>query len=99
MSDVRNITIRSLPDGREQSFNGRFAWALAALIAAGDKGATPIDHPGPRWSHYVHVLRREGLAIETVDERHGPPFPGRHARYVLRSAVEVVSIAIPGNPR
>jgi hypothetical protein len=71
--------------------------ALAALIAAGDKGATPIDHPGPRWPHYLHVLRREGLAIETVEERDGPPFPGRHARYVLRSAVEVVSIAIPEN--
>jgi hypothetical protein len=39
----------------------------------------------------VYVLRRGGLEIETVEERHAGPYPGRHARYLLRSAVEVVS--------
>jgi hypothetical protein len=92
MSDIRSITIRALPNGGEQSFVGRFAWALAALIAAGEKGTTPIDHPGPLWSAYVHKLRRAGLCIETRDERHAGPYAGRHARYVLRSAIEVVSI-------
>ena len=24
------------------------------LIAAGERGCTSIDHPGPRWSDYVH---------------------------------------------
>jgi hypothetical protein len=95
MSDVRSITIRVLPDGEPQSFNGRHAWALARLVAAGEKGCTPIDHPGPRWSHYVFMLRREGLAIETVDERHGGLYPGRHARYVLRSALEVLQTVEP----
>ena len=37
---------------------------------------------------YVHVLRHEfGAEIETVRELHGEPFPGTHARYVLRSLV------------
>ena len=92
MSDIRLLTVRILPDGDGRTFKGRFAWALAALIGAGERGATPIDHPGPRWSHYVYVLRRAGLEIETLDERHAGPYPGRHARYVLRSPVEVVSV-------
>jgi hypothetical protein len=94
MSEPRSITVRVLPDGGERSFKGRFAWALARLVGAGENGCTPIDHPGPRWSHYVHVLRRAGLEIESVDERHAGPYPGRHARYVLRSAIEVVSIGV-----
>ncbi len=72
---------------------GRNAWALAELIKAGEKGCTPITHPGPRWSAYVHRLRHEhGLDIETIHEVHGGAFPGNHARYVLRSAVEAVSM-------
>jgi hypothetical protein len=31
------------------------------------------------------------LSIETVHEFHAGPFPGNHARYVLNSAVEVIS--------
>jgi hypothetical protein len=84
-------TIRALPEGGEQSFDGRAAWALAALISAGEKGCTPIDHPGRRWSAYVHKLRCAGLSIETFEERHAGPYAGRHARYVLQSRVEVVS--------
>ena len=59
---------------------------------AGENGCTPIDHPGPRWSHYVHKLRRAGARDRNVEERHAGPYPGRHARYVLRSEVEIVSI-------
>ena len=91
MPDIRKLKIRALPKGCQQSFNGRAAWALAALIAAGEKSCTPIDHPGPRWSAYVHKLRRAGLSIETLEERHAGPYAGRHARYVLQSRVEVVS--------
>lgn len=70
---------------------GRNAWALSELIRAGQTGCTPISHPGPRWSGYVFNLRRHyGLNIETVHERHGPPFPGSHARYVLRSLVRAL---------
>lgn len=75
---------------RSLTFRGRDAWALSELLASGERGCTPIDHPGPRWSGYVHKLRRAGLAIETVVEPHSGPFAGRHARYVLRTRLEIV---------
>lgn len=90
MSDIRSISVRIVPDGTGLRLNGRLAWALHALIVAGETGCTPLDHPGPRWSGYVHKLRREELVVETWDERHAGPYPGRHARYVLRSTVEIV---------
>jgi hypothetical protein len=67
---------------------GRDAWALASMLSAGVSGCTPIDHVGPRWSHYIWKLRTVyGLAIESVEEQHGGEFSGRHVRYVLRSRV------------
>lgn len=50
-------------DGRAfvVGLKGRDAWALAQLIEAGERGCTPIDQPGPRWSGYVHKLRRAGI--------------------------------------
>ena len=79
------------PEPRAVTLAGRDAWALQCLIDAGPQGCTPIDYPGPRWSGYVHKLRhRYGLSVETIDEPHGPPFSGTHARYVLRSRVEAV---------
>lgn len=71
---------------------GRERWALECLLAAGAKGCTPIDHPGPRWSAYVFDLRVLGVCIETVTEPHGGPFKGSHARYVLRSRVKPVGM-------
>lgn len=76
--------------GRRWTFCGRDAWALRALIGAGERGVTPIDTPGPRWSGYVHKIRRAGIDIETRHESHGPPFPGTHARYVLRTRLRIV---------
>ena len=91
MNRMHPITVRvGGPLGDVQQFAGRFAWTLLRLIAAGEKGVTPIEHPAPRWSHYVMILRRAGIAIETIEEKHGGPFPGFHGRYVLRSLVEVV---------
>lgn len=84
------ITARILPDGKPMTVIGRDAWALRNLINAGTAGCTPIDHPGPRWSHYVFKLRGFGFLIETVNENHGGPFAGTHARYVLRSEVEIL---------
>ena len=69
---------------------GRDAWALLELTGANENGCTPIDHPGPRWSGYVHKLRKAGLHIETIREAHSGPFPGEHARYVLRSLVTIL---------
>jgi hypothetical protein len=78
------------PEGRVITVCGRVAWALDQLLQAGDRGATPITHPAPRWSHYVFRLRREGVDVETIDESHGGAFAGSHARYVLRSPVKVL---------
>jgi hypothetical protein len=69
---------------------GRDAWALLELKAANDNGCTPIDHPGPRWSGYVHKLRKAGIVIETIREMHDGPFASQHARYVLRSLITIL---------
>jgi hypothetical protein len=82
--------ILETPELGIQSAIGRNAWALLELQRVGDAGCTPITHPGPRWSGYVHKLRKRGLRIETVTERHGGPFPGHHARYVLRSKIQIL---------
>jgi hypothetical protein len=85
------VTARILPDGLPFTISGRDAWALLELVDAGPHGCTPIDNPGPRWSGYVHNLRRQyGLAIETRYETHKGPFPGTHARYMLASAVKII---------
>tara|TARA_R110002049_G_scaffold54908_2_gene152600 strand:- start:4944 stop:5234 length:291 start_codon:yes stop_codon:yes gene_type:complete len=73
------------PDAFTISVAGRNLWALECLRDNGETGCTPIDHPAPRWSAYVHRLREMGLVIETMTETHGGPFPGHHARYVLHS--------------
>ena len=75
----------------EREAYGRVAWTLKELVTAGPDGCTPIDNPAPRWSAYVHLLRHEhGLSVETIYERHGGDYPGVHARYVLRSQVELI---------
>ena len=77
-------------DGTEREIfvRGRIRWALECLIEAGEKGCTPIDHPGPRWSAYKNKLKHEyGLDIPAPTEKHGGPFEGNHARYILKSRV------------
>lgn len=76
--------------GRTLNVKGRNAWALDALLRAGERGVTPIERPAPRWSHYVFKLREAGLIVETIDEPHAGTYSGYHARYVLRSAIEVL---------
>ncbi len=75
--------------GSRMVLSGREAWALNQLHCAGTRGCTPIDNPAPRWSGYVHCLRKAGFDIETITEPHGGQFAGTHARYVLRSHVIV----------
>ena len=69
---------------------GRAAWALDALIERGQRGLTTLENPAPRWSHYIYLLRRQGIAIETETEGHVGAFAGHHARYRLTSAVTVL---------
>lgn len=87
--DVTRMTV-AIGDKPPATFHGREAWALANLIAAGQRGVTPLEQPAPRWSHYVFLLRRDGVNVETVTENHGGAFAGHHARYVLRAPVRVL---------
>jgi len=84
------VKIKVGEDGPVVILRGRDAWALLALKAANDSGCTNIDNPGPRWSGYVYNLRKAGIAVETIRESHGGPFPGQHARYVLRTPVAIL---------
>lgn len=75
--------------GPEGAFTvtGQVAKALAALVAAGNRGVTALEVA--TWAYrlgaYVHTLRHQhGLAIETRREPHEG---GWHGRYVLRSPV------------
>jgi hypothetical protein len=77
----------ALVGGRPLALQGRLAWALQRLIEAGDHGCSYIDEPAPRWSAYIHNLRKLGFSIETKHEYHCGQFPGRHARYYLRGIV------------
>lgn len=90
MTKRLEVIARILPDGQPIKVVGRDAWALQNLMRERERGCTPIEHPGPRWSHYVFKLRGLGFVIQTVDEKHYGPFAGTHARYVLRSEVEII---------
>lgn len=79
-------------DGVERTASGRVAWALSELAKAGAEGCTPITTPGPRWSDYVFKIKKLGISVETVTEMHGGAFAGKHARYVLRSPVQILEI-------
>jgi len=62
------LEILDTPEPGPVTVIGRDAWALLELHRAGDCRCTPLTHPGPRWSGYVHKLRKLGLRIETVTE-------------------------------
>lgn len=66
---------------------GRQAWTLEQLADAGSRGCTPSEYPAPRWSAYVHELRKLDIPIETIMEPHAGAYPGEHGRYVLRARV------------
>jgi hypothetical protein len=83
-------------DATVKTFHGRAAWALGALLSSGADGCTPITRPAPRWSHYVYLLKRDGLNVETILQPHGGAYAGRHAKYVLRSPVQVLEIEEAG---
>jgi hypothetical protein len=72
--------------------HSRIREALEGLIDAGTTGCTALERPAPRLASYVHRLRKLGVAIVTIREPHGGPFPGTHARYVLCSSVTVVRV-------
>jgi len=91
--DTALVEIHDDQPPRVVLLKGREAWAFRALRLAGAAGCTPIDTPRPRWSSYVHKLRRFGIEIESIPEPHGGTYAGRHVRYVLRSLVRLVPAA------
>lgn len=72
------------------ALKGRNAWAMRQLINAKALGCTPITRPAPRWSAYVFNLRKFGIDIKTIHERHEGEFAGSHARYVLKDEVREI---------
>ncbi len=89
-SNIVELHVQRTDTDETLRLKGREAWTLACLIEAGASGLTPLDRPAPRWSGYVYALRKHGLVIETVDERHSGPYPGAHGRYILRTPLTVL---------
>ena len=81
--DLRN----ELAEETKHQIEGAYALTLRMLARIDARLMTPIDHPGPRWSGYVHKVRKLGLQIEAMTERHGGPFAGHHARHIPRSRI------------
>lgn len=54
---------------------GRELWAMENLMRAGEKGCTPISNPGPRWSAYVHKLRKMGVPLKPGTKRTADHIP------------------------
>lgn len=70
----------------------RRIWALGELMRAGPRGCTSLQSPAPRWSAYIFALRHEhGIDIAALEESHAGQFSGSHARYILRSTIEVLA--------
>ena len=74
----------------EKVFTGRPAWAIENLMSNGPKGFRTIDCSATQLPFYIFELRRAGIVIKTIMEKHGGPFAGRHARYVLESKLQKV---------
>lgn len=70
---------------------GRNAQILDLLIDRGPDGLSAAEvAPGVRLAAHIERLRKAGVPIDTIHERHGGTFPGRHARYRLAREVRRV---------
>ncbi len=98
-SNVVELLVQRTDTGETLRLKGREAWTLAHLIGAGETGIIPLDRPAPRWSAYVHTLRKRGLDSSTVDEPHAGPYSGTHGRYVLRTPLEVLKTVFAEDKR
>ena len=89
---IKRLSIRRLDTDEIVSTKGRESWCLAQLLSTGPKGFTTIERPAPRISHYVFQLRKRGLPVQTIDEAHGGPYRGTHARYRLDVPLAIVEM-------
>ncbi len=97
--NVVELLVQRTDTGETLRLKGREAWTLAHLIGAGETGIIPLDRPAPRWSAYVHSLRKRGLEIDTIDEPHAGPYSGTHGRYVLRTSLAVLKAVFAEDKR
>ena len=86
------VTLNSSEQSRTFALDGRLGWTMTQLANAGAKGVATIERPAPRWSAYVHKLRKLGIQIETEMEPHEGTYPGQHARYRLSCDAQVVHL-------
>lgn len=98
-NDVVEILVQRLDTGEMLRVKGREAWTLNCLLETGQGGVIPLERPAPRWSAYVHSLRKRGLVIDTIGEEHAGPYSGTHGRYVLRTPLKVLKMVFAEDKR
>ena len=98
-SDIVELLVQRLDTGEMLRVKGREAWTLACLMEVRERGIIPLERPAPRWSAYVHSLRKRGLVIDTIDEPHAGPYSGTHGRYILRTPLRVLKAVSAGEKR
>jgi hypothetical protein len=83
--------LASLPNGTPFETVGQTARALLALVEQGERGITALEMGtwALRLGAYVHILRKIGIAIETIHETHNV-LGDWHGRYVLRCTVQIL---------
>lgn len=85
-----SATIYRDGEPRTATINGRPAWLLLRLMQAGGRGVTTLDLiAARRVSHYLFMLRKSGINVETTREQHGGAFAGNHGRFRLMDRVSV----------
>jgi hypothetical protein len=85
------VKARIVPDGMSFTASGQEAKTLLLLVEKGKTGVVAYDFRGGppfRLPAYTWALmRRHGLIIETVREKHDG---GWHGRFVLHTPVEIL---------
>lgn len=91
MSKIKT-RFRILGSDRICEVEGQEARALTALHDAGAAGITAqeVSTWALRLAHYVMKLKKLGLSIDMVREKHSGPVPGWHGRYFLRTAIQII---------
>lgn len=98
-NNVIEILVQRLDTRETLRLKGREAWTLTCLMEVREHGVIPLERPAPRWSAYVHSLRKRGLSIDTIDESHAGPYSGTHGRYILRTPLRVLKAVSAGEKR
>lgn len=92
-SPRKRLIVKAIgPDGQPFKETGQVARVLLSLVKAGEAGITPLARQtwSLRLSDHVRKLKnRRGLTIVTLWGKHDD---GRHARYVLRSTVNIIEV-------